>query len=58
MGGKGSIFGVLIGVLIIGVLANGMILLDVSEFYQQVTKGIVLLLAVIFDTMAKRSSKA
>jgi ribose transport system permease protein len=57
MGGSGSIFGVFIGVLIIGVLANGMILLDVSEYYQQITKGVVLLLAVIFDTMAKRSKK-
>ena len=55
MGGRGSIFGVLIGVLIIGVLANGMILIDVSEFYQQIIKGVVLLLAVISDTVAKRS---
>lgn len=55
MGGKGSIFGVLIGVLIIGVLSNGLILIDVSEFYQQIIKGVVLLLAVIFDITAKRS---
>ena len=57
MGGAGSIFGVFIGVLIIGVLSNGLILINVSEFYQQIIKGVVLLLAVIFDTMAKRSSK-
>ncbi len=43
-----------IGVLITGVLSNGMILMDVSEYYQQVTKGLVLLIAVIFDTLAKR----
>ena len=55
MGGSGSIFGVLVGVLIIGILSNGMILLDVSEYYQQITKGLVLLLAVTFDTLAKRS---
>ena len=55
MGGEGSLFGVLVGVLITGVLSNGMILIDVSEYSQQITKGSVLLLAVVFDTMAKRS---
>lgn len=55
MGGEGSLFGVLIGVLITGVLSNGMILIDVSEYSQQITKGMVLLLAVIFDTVAKKS---
>ncbi|MBW1672156.1 MAG: ribose ABC transporter permease [Deltaproteobacteria bacterium] len=54
MGGAGPIFGVLVGVLIIGVLSNGMVLIDISEYYQQITKGAVLLLAVIFDRMAKR----
>jgi ribose transport system permease protein len=54
MGGAGSILGVLVGVLITGILSNGMILLDVSEYYQQITKGLVLLLAVTFDTLAKR----
>ena len=57
MGGEGSIFGVLIGVLITGVLSNGMILIDVSEYSQQITKGLVLLLAVVFDTLAKKSKK-
>lgn len=55
MGGEGSVFGVLVGVLITGVLSNGMILIDVSEYSQQIIKGLVLLLAVIFDTMAKKS---
>jgi ribose transport system permease protein len=54
MGGEGSFVGVFIGVLITGVLSNGMILIDVSEYYQQITKGLVLLLAVIIDTMTKR----
>lgn len=54
-GGRGSIFGVFIGVLIIGVLANGMILLDISEYYQQVIRGAVLLMAVISDTAVKRN---
>ena len=54
MGGEGSIIGVFIGVLIAGVLSNGMILIDVSEYYQQITKGLVLLIAVVFDTLAKK----
>lgn len=54
MGGEGSIIGVFVGVLIAGVLSNGMILIDVSEYYQQITKGLVLLVAVVFDTLAKR----
>lgn len=55
MGGEGSLIGVLIGVLITGVLSNGMILIDVSEYSQQITKGLVLLIAVVFDTIAKKS---
>lgn len=48
-GGKGRIFGTFIGVLIIGVLNNGLNLLGVSSFYQQVIKGIVILIAVLID---------
>uniref|UniRef100_UPI00406CCD5E ribose ABC transporter permease n=1 Tax=Ureibacillus sp. FSL K6-3587 TaxID=2954681 RepID=UPI00406CCD5E len=48
-GGKGWIFGTLIGALIIGVLNNGMNLIGVSSFWQQVVKGIVILLAVLLD---------
>lgn len=48
-GGRGRIVGTLIGVLIIGVLNNGLNLLGVSSFYQQVVKGGVILLAVLLD---------
>ena len=48
-GGKGYITGTLVGVLIIGTLNNGLNILDVSSFYQQVVKGIVILLAVLMD---------
>ena len=48
-GGKGWIFGTLVGALIIGVLNNGMNLIGVSSFFQQVVKGIVILLAVLID---------
>lgn len=48
-GGAGSIGGTLIGVLILGVIANGMTLLQVPAFYQQIATGVVLLLGVIFS---------
>ncbi|MEG6573027.1 ribose ABC transporter permease [Caldibacillus debilis] len=48
-GGRGRIAGTLIGALIIGVLNNGLNLLNVSSFYQQVVKGGVILLAVLLD---------
>ncbi|MEI6946739.1 ribose ABC transporter permease [Paraflavisolibacter sp. H34] len=48
-GGKGSILGTVLGAIIIGVLNNGLVLLNVSPFWQQVVKGLVILLAVIID---------
>jgi ribose transport system permease protein len=48
-GGKGSIMGTVLGAIIIGVLNNGLVLLNVSPFWQQVVKGFVILLAVIID---------
>jgi len=53
-GGKGSIIGTVIGALIIGVLNNGLVLLNVSPFWQQVIKGLVILLAVIIDRMQRK----
>ena len=48
-GGKGSVWGTVVGAVIIGVLNNGLVLLNVSPFWQQVVKGAVILLAVIID---------
>ncbi len=48
-GGEGGIGGTLLGAFIIGVLNNGLNLLNVSSFYQQVVKGVVILLAVLLD---------
>jgi len=52
-GGVGTIGGTLIGAMIIGVLDNGLNLLNVSSFYQQVAKGAVILLAVYVDKKRK-----
>lgn len=49
VGGEGTIIGTVIGILIIGVLSNGLNLMDVSAFYQTIVKGLVILLAVLID---------
>jgi ribose transport system permease protein len=55
-GGRGSIFGTVLGCLIIGVLNNGLVLLEVSPFWQQVIKGFVILMAVAVDKMGRRKN--
>ncbi len=57
-GGVGTAFGTLIGALILAVLRNGLNLLSVSAFWQQVVIGVVIALAVLFDTLRRRSSGA
>lgn len=54
MGGKGGIWGTLIGTFIIGVLNNGFNLLDVSPYYQLIAKGIIIVFAVLLDQLLKR----
>lgn len=53
-GGRGRLVGTLIGALIIGTLNNGMNLLGISSFYQQVVKGIVIIIAVLLDRKNKK----
>jgi len=54
-GGTGTIAGALIGMMILGVLQNGLTLLDVSSFWQDITRGIVIILAVFVDGIRKES---
>ncbi|MBY5807929.1 ABC transporter permease [Rhizobium leguminosarum] len=53
-GGRGSVWGTLIAVLILGTLNNGLTLMNVSSFWQDVTRGVVLLLAVGLDQLRVR----
>jgi ribose transport system permease protein len=55
-GGKGKIYNVLVGTLTIAVLNNGVIFMQISEYIQVVLKGILLLLAVLYDVAQKNST--
>ena len=57
MGGRGSIGGAIIGAFVIGALADGLVLMSVSEFWQTVIKGLVIVLAVILDQLQIRYSQ-
>jgi len=54
-GGSGNVFGVVIGVMIIGVLQNGLDIMKVSPYWQLIAKGIIIIAAVVADTMRKRN---
>ena len=56
-GGFGKISNVVAGVLILGVLGNGLVLLNVSQFTQMIIKGSVLMLAVAFDCWQRRRKR-
>lgn len=53
-GGRGTIWGTLIGALVIGVLTNGLVLLGVQEFWKKVITGLVIILAVVLDQLQAR----
>lgn len=57
-GGVGKASGTLIGALILAVLRNGLNLLSVSAFWQQVVIGVVIALAVLFDTLRRRTGSS
>jgi ribose/xylose/arabinose/galactoside ABC-type transport system permease subunit len=57
MGGEGSLGGTLVGALIMGVLRNGLNLLGVSSFLQQIVIGGVIVIAVLLDTVLKRKHR-
>jgi inositol transport system permease protein len=52
-GGTGSVAGTVIGSILIGVLINGLVLMNVSSYIQQIIIGVIIVLAVAFDQFAK-----
>ena len=56
-GGRGTVVGILIGVIIMGIVKNGMVLLQVPVFWQEGFIGLVVILAVFFDTVINAREK-
>ncbi|ELF2516860.1 ABC transporter permease [Escherichia coli] len=58
-GGRGSLFGTLLGVLVITLIGNGLVLLGINSFFQQVVRGVIIVVAVLANILlTQRSSKA
>jgi ribose/xylose/arabinose/galactoside ABC-type transport system permease subunit len=57
MGGVGRIWGTMIGVVFLGVLMNGMTLLNVSEYWQHVVRGVIILVAVLLNLLQKEKRR-
>ncbi|MEK9137842.1 MAG: ABC transporter permease [Bacteroidota bacterium] len=53
-GGRGTVLGAIVGSLLMGILRNGLVLLNVSAYWQQVAIGIVIIVAVVLDRKSKR----
>ena len=56
-GGRGTIGGTIIGAFVIGVLSDGLVMMGVSEFWQMVIKGLVIIAAVVLDQMQRKMAK-
>ena len=54
VGGEGSIRGTLLGVILIGLLSNGLMLLNIRNYYLSIIRGVILILALIFDNLSLR----
>ena len=52
-GGIGGVGGTVVGAILIGVLINGLVIMNVGAYYQQIIIGVIIVLAVAFDTFAK-----
>ncbi|MBQ4241885.1 MAG: sugar ABC transporter permease [Lachnospiraceae bacterium] len=56
-GGEGNVFGIVIGALLMGVINMGMSIVGVEANYQKVVKGIVVLVAIVFDVLSSKKKK-
>jgi ribose transport system permease protein len=57
MGGRGRLSGTFIGALIIGVLGNGLTLMDVQDYWQRILTGLVIVVAIVLDGFVRRAGK-
>lgn len=57
-GGEGKIVGGVIGVIFIGILGNALVIMGISEYWQNVIKGIILILAVAMDNIQQKAKRA
>jgi ribose transport system permease protein len=55
-GGEGTVLGAILGASIMGVMSNGMVLVNLSSYLQDVVLGTVLVIAVVYDTWRRRRS--
>ena len=53
-GGAGSVVGTIAGVLVLGMISNGLNLLQVNPFYQYIIKGMIILLAILMDQWGRK----
>jgi ribose transport system permease protein len=56
-GGEGTVLGAIVGAAIMGVMQNGMVLVNLSSYLQSVILGVVLVVAVVYDTLRRRTKK-
>ena len=56
-GGEGGVFGVIIGAVLMGIINQGMSIMGIDANYQKAVKGLVLLMAIIFDVMSNKKKK-
>ncbi len=57
VGGRGTIWGTIVGAFVIGILADGLVMLGVSSFWQMVIKGLVIIAAVVLDQLQRRTQR-
>jgi ribose transport system permease protein len=55
-GGRGTVIGTLVGILLLGIISNGLVLEDISSFWQPVVVGALLLIAIIVDEVRRRAA--
>jgi ribose/xylose/arabinose/galactoside ABC-type transport system permease subunit len=53
-GGRGGVVGTLVGLLLLGMINNGLALKNISSFYQPVVTGIILIVAIVLDELRRR----